>query len=255
MRPARAAERPGDGAGIARRITQGRDIGVGAHTDHKRYAAAGRCRTGNGVGWRGGLRAGIGPPCQQHLHSLAASARVDKRRIEVQRSVEVSDRTVSIVLGFVGFAAGLVAERMFRIEPNCFGGVGDRVVVIVLSDVGEAGATVGDSILRVEPERMVQVSDRRVIVALVVVGVAAVDVGVSKFWICLVRLNDRPVVIALAVVNSAAAGVGLIEVRVEPDCLIVVRDRAVVIVLADVSIAAPDVGESKFRIEPYRLVR
>jgi hypothetical protein len=69
-------------------------------------------------GRRGGLHAGIGPLRQQPLHTLAASARVVKRRIKLQRLVEVSGRMVGIVLGFVGFAAGNVGLGIFWIEPD-----------------------------------------------------------------------------------------------------------------------------------------
>jgi hypothetical protein len=99
----------------------------------------------------------------KRLQALAAPARVGKRWIELQRLVEVGDRTVEIRRGFVGFAACGIGERKFRIEPNCFVGVGDRAVVIAIVIVDVTPVVVRDGIFRIELDRLTVVGDRVVV--------------------------------------------------------------------------------------------
>jgi hypothetical protein len=64
------------------------------------------------------LHVRIWPLGEQHLHALAVALRGDKGGIELQRLVEVNDRMIGVVLGFVGASAGVVGDGIFGIEPD-----------------------------------------------------------------------------------------------------------------------------------------
>jgi hypothetical protein len=97
-----------------------RDIGVGAHLAGVLVCAP-------------GLDCLASSPCTR-----GSALRGDKRRIELQRLVEVNDRMVEIVLGFVGTAAVAVGHSIFEIEPDRLVVVEDRPVVIAFATVGVA---------------------------------------------------------------------------------------------------------------------